>query len=131
VILLDVCHSGSIADWSDAQSSEGVIASSDAGNKGLKRVFTSDPQSIVPTSGQVILCSSGKSQTSWESKRYANSVFTKQLIEAMTIHGPATTFTEAYAPLKSKVESEVLRDRNEVQTPQINDKGAALSPLAK
>ena len=137
VIMLDVCHSGSAADWSD-DSPSSAIASSDsdaggAGGKGLARQLKSDPQSIVPGSGQIILCSSSKSQTSWESQEYPNSVFTKRLMDALISKGATTLLSDSYAPLKSSVEGEVLRDRGQVQTPQIsgNWKGTALTPLSQ
>ncbi|HEY9678926.1 MAG TPA: tetratricopeptide repeat protein [Drouetiella sp.] len=128
IVLLDVCHSGSAADWSDETSSSGEsspsTASTESGGKNLRRVLTSDPQSLVPTEGQVILCSSAKSQVSWESKQYPNGVFTKRLIEALTLKGDNATINDVYAPMRISVESEVLKDRGEAQTPQISGKFA-------
>jgi uncharacterized caspase-like protein len=96
-------------------------------------MLTSDPQSIVPGSGQVILCSSAKSQQSWESKQYPNGVFTRRLMEALDTDGAKTKLSDAYRVLKSSVESEVLRDRNQLQTPQVSgiSKGSQLSPLSE
>jgi hypothetical protein len=68
------------------------------------------------------LCSSAKSQLSWESKEYPNGVFTKRLMEALSLKGDSTTINDAYSPLRTNVESEVLKDRGEVQTPQISGK---------
>lgn len=140
VILLDVCHSGSVADWSDEggfdSGKETVIASADtgaAGFKGLQRSLVSDPSSIAPGTGQIIVCSSSKSQTSWESTEYANSVFTKRLIDALISKGDKTSISEAFVPLRTTVETEVLKDRGQLQTPQIsgNWKGLPLALLAK
>jgi tetratricopeptide (TPR) repeat protein len=129
VILLDVCHSGSAADWTDdgaaevgSASGSANAAGTESGGKGLQRILTSDPQSVVPGAGQVILCSSAKSQVSWESKEYPNGVFTKRLMEALSLNGDRTTISEAYLPLRTNVESEVLKDRGEVQTPQLSGK---------
>lgn len=95
-------------------------------------MLTSDPQSVVPGSGQIILCSSSKSQTSWESQEYPNGVFTKRLMDALNANGAQTKLGDIYSPLKTTVESEVLMDRGQVQTPQItgNWKGSLLSPLS-
>ena len=67
-----------------------------------------------------------------------NSVFTKRLIEALQSHQDKTTIFEAYNQLKILVESEVLRDRGELQTPLLWSKGwlgkdpiLAEEPLAK
>ena len=73
-------------------------------------------------SGQSVLCSSLADQVSWESKRYQNSVFTKQLMEALQCKGTATTLTDAYNYLKDAVEQEVLRDQAVIQTPILNTK---------
>jgi len=133
VIMLDVCHSGSAADWSDDATGSVTIASSGtSGDKGLQRILTSDPHSIVPSAGQVILCSSTKNQQSWESQEYPNSVFTKRLIDALNSSGSGTKLGEAFSVLKTNVEGEVLRDRKQLQTPQINGnaKGSLISPLS-
>ena len=131
VIMLDVCHSGSAADWSDESGSPSTTAVIASGSKGLQRMLTSDPQSVVPGAGQVILCSSSKSQTSWESQEYPNGVFTKRLMDALSANGPDTKLGDAYSVLKTNVEGEVLRDRGQLQTPQISGsgKGSLLSPL--
>jgi tetratricopeptide (TPR) repeat protein len=140
IILLDVCHSGSAADWSGEGSfdsnKDDLIVSADTGapgTKGLSRSLVSDPQSITPGSGQIIVCSSSKAQTSWESVEYPNSVFTKRLIDALISKGDKTSMSEAFAPLRTSVETEVLKDRGAVQTPQISGgwKGSPLAPLSK
>jgi uncharacterized caspase-like protein len=86
----------------------------------------------VPSAGQVILCSSTKNQQSWESQEYPNSVFTKRLIDALNSSGSGTKLGEAFSVLKTNVEGEVLRDRKQLQTPQINGnaKGSLISPLS-
>lgn len=107
VLIMDVCHSGSAIDGS--------------GDKGLVRQGF-DVSKITMGTGQAVLCSSLADQVSWESKSYPNSVFTRRLIEALRSKGDKTKLGEAYEHLRDKVESEVLRDRGEEQTPVLNMK---------
>jgi hypothetical protein len=107
VLIMDVCHSGSTVDGS--------------GDKGLIRQGF-DVSKVAMGSGQAVLCSSLADQVSWESKSYPNSVFTRRLLEALRSKGDKTKLTDAYQHLKDKVESEVLRDRGEEQTPVLNMK---------
>ncbi|HEY9712699.1 MAG TPA: caspase family protein, partial [Chroococcales cyanobacterium] len=132
VLILDVCHSGSAtASPSSKASSESSTAeknsSDDAGGKGLfvtaaTTATTMDPSKLSLGSGQIVLCSSLADQVSWESKNYQNSVFTHQLIEALQCDGKQTTLHQAYDHLKKSVESEVLRDRGAMQTPNLSNK---------
>lgn len=104
VLVMDVCHSGSAID---------------TGEKGLVRTGF-DVAQLNMGNGQAVLCSSLADQISWESKSYPNSVFTRRLIEALRVKGDKTSLSQAYEHLKDKVESEVLRDRGEEQTPVLN-----------
>lgn len=104
VLIMDVCHSG---------------AATSGGEKGLTRENNFDIENLKPGTGQAILCSSLADQVSWESKQYENSVFTHRLIESLKQSGK-TPLTQAYTKLRSEVESEVLRDRGELQTPVLN-----------
>jgi tetratricopeptide (TPR) repeat protein len=113
VLIMDVCHSGAAAPG-EKNLLRPAAASTSA--KGV------DAQKLPLGAGQTVLCSSLSDQVSWESKHYPNSVFTKQLMQALQIKGDATTMTEAYNALKDGVESEVLRDRGQVQTPILNTK---------
>jgi len=103
VLILDVCHSGSAA----------------GGGKGLLRapLLALDPQKITIGNGQMMLCSSLAEQVSWESKNYENSVFTRRLMEALQTNAERTTVLEAFRQLKTLVETEVLHDRANLQTP--------------
>jgi Tfp pilus assembly protein PilF len=114
-LILDVCHSGSVAE----------------GEKGLTRTTDIDVSSLTAGEGQIILCSSAADQVSWESKEYPNSVFTKRLIESLQSKGADIHLTDAYKLMKTKVEEEVLRDRSVVQTPIIKENwhGGELEPL--
>ncbi len=107
VLILDVCHSGAVA----------------SAEKGLTRADGFDVQKMAIEKGQAVLCSSLSDQISWESKNYQNSVFTRKLIESLHRKGDKTKLGEAYAFLKDDVESEVLRDRGELQTPVLNEAG--------
>ena len=107
VLVLDVCHSGAAAE----------------GGKGLSRVTLVDPTELKIGTGQMVLCSSMAEQVSWESKTYENSVFTRRLIEALQTEEQKTSLLEAYKRLKTLVESEVLRDRANLQTPVLYSKG--------
>jgi hypothetical protein len=120
ILILDVCHSGA------------------AGGKGLERIIGIDQQKMSIGSGQMMLCSSLAEQVSWESKNYENSVFTRRLMEALQSNKDATTLSQAYKVLKLMVESEVLRDRANLQTPVLwnkdwngSDPSLAVEPLAK
>jgi len=103
ILILDVCHSGSAAQ----------------GSKSLNRIPGLDlaAKNLKIGSGQMIICSSSADQVSWESKNYENSVFTRKLMEALQTSKERTTMWEAYKQLKILVETEVLRDRGDLQTP--------------
>jgi len=103
ILILDVCHSGSAAQ----------------GSKSLNRIagMGLEPKELKIGSGQMIICSSSADQVSWESKNYENSVFTRKLMEALQTSKERTTMREAYQQLKVLVETEVLRDRGDLQTP--------------
>jgi tetratricopeptide (TPR) repeat protein len=113
VIIMDVCHSAAAASGSKE------LFRGDAKNASANGVAA---QNVALSAGQSLLCSSLADQVSWESKTYPNSVFTKKLMEALQMKGTQTTLTDAYNYLKDAVESEVLRDRAEVQTPILNTK---------
>ncbi len=101
VLVLDVCHSGAARQ----------------GEKTLFREPGINMRNVTFGAGQSILCSSLADQVSWESKKYPNSVFTKRLIEGLVSQGDKTTLVQAYEYIKDKVESEVMTDRGERQTP--------------
>lgn len=103
VMILDACHSGA--------------ATADA--KGLVRSANVDAGAVVAGTGQLVIASSQPSQVSWESKKYQNSVFTSCLIEALKQNGGRTTLGAAFQNMKDRVEDEVLRDRGQLQTPEM------------
>jgi uncharacterized caspase-like protein len=105
VMLLDACHSGAALE----------------GGKGLMRT-TNFNLDDVTGSGQLIISSSSPQQTSWESKRYANGVFTRKLIDSLETRGDKTTVSEAFKKLQDSVEQEVQFDRVTQQTPMMLSK---------
>lgn len=100
LMFMDVCHSGAAAE-----------------SKGLTRERMFDSLKVEPRAGQIIVCSSLANQLSWESKKYENSVFTRCLIDALRSNGNATKLGDAFEQMRTRVESEVLTDRHEEQTP--------------
>ncbi len=105
VLLLDACHSG-------AALQDG---------KGLLRTTNFNLEDVTGT-GQLIISSSSPQQTSWESKRYANGVFTRKLIDALETKGDKTTVSEAFKKLQDSVAQEVQFDRVSQQTPMMLSK---------
>jgi len=105
VLLLDACHSGAAVQ----------------GEKGLVRVGNFNLDDVTGT-GQLVISSSSPQQTSWESKRYPNGVFTRKLIEAMQVKGNSTTVSDAFKHLQDSVEQEVHFDRVTDQTPMMLSK---------
>lgn len=116
VLLLDACHSGAAT----------------AGAKGLQRTVSNFDLEKLAGVGQLIISSSQKDEVSWESKRYPNSVFTHNLIEALKSQGAQTRLADAYANLKQRVEQEVRFDRLASQVPVMISKwnGDAVSITA-
>ncbi|MFN8657837.1 MAG: tetratricopeptide repeat protein [Candidatus Obscuribacterales bacterium] len=106
IVILDVCHSGAAIE----------------GQKGLTRTGGVDANAINVGSGRMVMCSSMSNQVSWESKNYDNSVFTRRLIEALQADASGTKMLDAYKRLRVSVESEVLRDRGNLQTPVLVNK---------
>ncbi len=103
LIILDACHSGGASDTSDS--------------KGLVRTSNVDAAAIAQGTGRAVICSSSKTQSSWESKNYANGVFTKTLIDGFKAQGEKTTLSDAFKYLKTNVEAQVAAERGVLQTP--------------
>jgi tetratricopeptide (TPR) repeat protein len=102
VLVMDVCHGGAVAE----------------GAKGIRRgEIDLNPQKIVTGDGQIVVASSQADQISWESKQYANGVFTRRLLEGLRKNGDKTTLKDAFSYMREKVTEEVLRDRAHFQTP--------------
>ncbi|MBA3858114.1 MAG: hypothetical protein C0507_14510 [Cyanobacteria bacterium PR.3.49] len=107
VLVLDACHSGS----------------SDPNAKGMYRVGNMDAQALAEGSGQLVICSSRPDEQSWESKRYQNGVFTKNLLEALRSSGGKIPLGSAFEKAQQLVETEVREDRPGArQSPMLNAK---------
>lgn len=100
LIILDACHSGGASS-----------------SKGLYRTGNVDAAQIAQGTGHAVICSSTKSESSWESKNYKNGIFTHTLIESFQANGSDTKLSEAFNKLKSGVQSQVAAERGVSQTP--------------
>ena len=133
-VFLDVCHSGAAARESDASNKPSNVAPDNAltdaisagsgDEKSLTRFTKIEARSLSTAAGQIVVAASQADQVSWESKRYANGVFTHSLIKGLKINGDRTTMSQAYDYVKNNVEDEVLRDRAQLQTPVIIPKAS-------
>lgn len=109
VLVLDACHSGS----------------SDPNAKGMHRVGNMDAQALAEGSGQLVICSSRPDEQSWESKRYENGVFTRNLLEALRTSSGKLPLGSAFEKAQQLVETEVREDRPGArQSPMLNAKWA-------
>ncbi|MCC7530616.1 MAG: caspase family protein [Candidatus Melainabacteria bacterium] len=100
LVILDACHSGGAGE-----------------SKGLVRTSNVDASAIAQGTGHMVICSSAKSEASWESKKYPNGVFTHTLIEALQSKGASTKLTDAFGMLKTGVQQQVAAERGVMQTP--------------
>lgn len=103
VLILDACHSGAAKTAA----------------KGLIRQHNFNADQIPIGTGQLVICSSAPEQVSWESKRYANGVFTHHLIDSLRKN---PKLSDSYNYLKNQVQTEVLADRGELQVPALKTK---------
>lgn len=100
LIILDACHSGGASS-----------------SKGLYRTGNVDALQIAQGTGHAVICSSTKSESSWESKNYQNGIFTHTLIESFQTNGSHTKLSEAFNKLKTGVQAQVAAERGVSQTP--------------
>lgn len=101
LLVLDACHSGATS----------------AGEKSTEPASNFNIQSIPLGSGQTVICSSQAEERSWESRRYENGIFTKQLMQALLKNGDQTAIDDAYKSLMTSVQNEVQEDEAAKQTP--------------
>ena len=124
-VFLDVCHSGAAAiekgeSKSKSESTQELEKAITAvGGKSLYRIRDIGETVLASPPGQVVVAASQADQISWESKRYSNSVFTRRLIEGLSLNGKETTLQQAFVYLRDRVEEEVLRDRTQIQAPVV------------
>ena len=107
LLVLDACHSGGI----------------DPNAKGIGRTGNFKADEIAEGSGKLVICSSQPDEQSWESKRYANGVFTKNLLDGLRSQGQKTPLSQAVEKFRNGVEDEVSQDHPGVkQTPVFRSK---------
>jgi hypothetical protein len=106
VLVMDACHSGAAI-----------------GAKGLFKDLGVDANQVAQGTGQLVICSSGSNQSSWESTRYKNGVFTHYLLEGLRQEGNMNKLSNVFDFMKSKVQEEVQMDRHGArQTPALQSK---------
>ncbi len=107
LLVLDACHSGS----------------ANTQGKGLMRSGNFDAASLSEGSGQMVICSSQPDEQSWESKRYENGVFTKNLLENLRAENSGIALTSAFERASHAIQNEVREDHPGVrQTPVMHSK---------
>ncbi len=100
LVILDTCFSGSAS-----------------ATKALIRSGNVDAMAVAQGTGHVVICSSSKSEVSWESKKYKNGVFTHTLMDTLLAKGESTKLAEAFTQLKDSVQQQVASERGVLQTP--------------
>lgn len=98
IIILDACHSGATA------------------NSEIKRQGNFDARGLAHEAGQVILCSSEVDETSADSSKLENGVFTHYLLEGLRLHDDQTTLGEAFRYAQKRVIASSDED-DDKQTP--------------
>ncbi len=89
----------------------------------MMRVGNFDAEALAEGSGQMVICSSQPDQQSWESKRYQNGVFTKNLLEGLHKAGAKGPISQAFSTTEQLVQDEVQEDHPGArQTPMLHSK---------
>ncbi|MBY0547270.1 MAG: caspase family protein [Candidatus Obscuribacterales bacterium] len=103
--ILDTCYAGGLgAPGPAAQSAANV-----------------DPDLLLSSRYQLLVSSSEAHERSWESKRYPNSIFTRQLIDGLKQHPQYGSFQSVFQDIRSRVSKEVSDDfRGNTQTPKLS-----------
>ncbi|HEY9790617.1 MAG TPA: tetratricopeptide repeat protein [Candidatus Obscuribacterales bacterium] len=102
VLILDACHSGNVTP----------------GVKDLVRHGGFDAEKLAQGTGQMVICSSAYDQSSYESKKYPNGIFTHCLIERLKKNGPKAAVDDAFMrDLKNDVCDASIADWGEKQEP--------------
>jgi tetratricopeptide (TPR) repeat protein/uncharacterized caspase-like protein len=101
LVVLDTCYSGAGAEE----------------HKGLVRT-NFNANALAKSMGSVVITSSAADQRSWESDNLKNSYFTRYLIDTLRA-GQQTTIDEVFGQMKDRVQNSVLKEKGEMQTPQM------------
>ncbi|MBX9952821.1 MAG: caspase family protein [Candidatus Obscuribacterales bacterium] len=104
-VVLDACYAGGLgAPGKEALSSANV-----------------NPDLLLNSNYQLLLSSSEDTERSWESKRYKNSIFTRQLIDALERCPRYEDFHSLFCEIRKKVFEEVSADYKGItQTPKLS-----------
>jgi hypothetical protein len=105
-VVLDSCYAGGLG----APGAEG------------KQISNADPDLLLSSRAQLLISSSDSDERSWESKRYPNSVFTRQLINTLKKNPKYQNFHAVFSQLRSNVADEVLADFKVSQKPKLSGK---------
>jgi tetratricopeptide (TPR) repeat protein len=105
LVVLDTCYAGGLgAPGSSARSIANV-----------------DPDMLLNSSRQLLVSSSGPHERSWESKRYQNSIFTRQLIDSLVRERQRNELRSVFPTIRDRVSSEVSSDYlGNTQTPGLS-----------
>jgi hypothetical protein len=101
-VVFDTCYAGGLGA---------------PGNVTLDNV---DPEMLMSSRLQLLMSSSDIDQRSWESRRYHNSVFTRQLIAALEQNPRFEDFHKVFLQVRDRVNSEVTADFGNKQTPKLS-----------
>lgn len=101
VFIIDVCHASATGSATTETAQRSML----------------NPDAITLGTGQILLTSSDLDQSSWESRTFANGVFTYRLLEALRMYGSNISLIKAYQQMRERVEQDVLRERGKLQTP--------------
>jgi len=104
-VILDTCYAGGL----------GVPVSPE---HSLTNV---DPNFMLSSNYQLLVSSSNGQERSWESKRYPNSVFTRQLIDVLQANSGYEQFQSVFPTIRKNVSAEVFADyKGNTQTPNFS-----------
>lgn len=104
LIVLDACHSGA----------------ADPGAKSADFQSSLDIDQIAVGRGNIIITSSQPDERSWESKHYANGIFTRRLIDSLSQN---PNVIQGFDNLKDIVANEVRQEHGQRQTPRLKADG--------
>lgn len=103
-VVLDTCYAGGLGAPGDA----------------AKSASNADPELLVISKKQLMISSSDSSERSWESKRYKNSIFTRQFVDTLEKNPAYDDFRKLFAQIVEKVNQEVSSDFKHKQTPKLS-----------
>jgi hypothetical protein len=104
-LILDTCYAGGLGAPGEAARTNSNV----------------DPDLLLSSSRQLLVSSSDAGERSWESKRYQNSVFTRQLINTLRERLQYDDFKPVFSTIRGRVAAEVSADfKGHTQTPRLS-----------